>query len=109
MSHKVYQSLIETLHDCMMACNHCYDSCLKEDDIAMMANCIRLDRECADMCGFLEQSLVRGTPFAEELASICAMICEACGNECKNHQHEHCQKCADACFTCAEACRKLSQ
>ncbi len=105
MSHEKYQSLIDTLHECMVACNHCYDACLKEDDVKMMVDCIRLDRECADMCAFLEQALGRGTPFTAELAKACADICEACGNECKKHDHDHYQKCAESCFKCADACR----
>ncbi|MCF6411663.1 four-helix bundle copper-binding protein [Pseudalkalibacillus salsuginis] len=105
MSHEKYQSLIDTLHECMVACNHCYDACLKEDDVKLMVDCIRLDRECADMCAFLEQALGRGTPFTAELAKACADICEACGNECKKHDHDHCQKCAESCFKCADACR----
>ncbi|PAV30537.1 hypothetical protein CIL05_05400 [Virgibacillus profundi] len=57
---------------------------------------------------FLEQALVRGTPFAAPLAKACAEICEAYGNECKKHDHDHCQRCAQACFDCAETCRKLA-
>ncbi|GGP08374.1 four-helix bundle copper-binding protein [Oceanobacillus neutriphilus] len=108
MSHKQHQQLIDALQDCIIACNHCYDACLKEEDIQMMAGCIRLDRECAEICSFLAQALCRDTPFATELASVCASICEACGNECKQHDHEHCQKCADACFQCAEACKSIA-
>ncbi|MGE6753867.1 four-helix bundle copper-binding protein [Rossellomorea sp. NPDC071047] len=108
MSHEKYQSVINALHECMVACNHCYDSCLKEEDLNMMKECIRYDRECADMCAYLEQSLVRGTPFASELAGVCAAICEACGEECKKHDHDHCQACADACFKCAEECKKIA-
>ncbi|WP_416148359.1 four-helix bundle copper-binding protein [Salipaludibacillus sp. HK11] len=108
MAHEQYQSVINVLHECMEACNHCYDACLKEGDMKMMSECIRYDRECADICGYLEQALSRGTPFASELAGACAKICEACGEECKTHGHDHCKKCADACFKCAEACRKLA-
>ena len=108
MTHEQYQSVIESLHECMVACNHCYDACLKEDNVKMMVECIRLDRECADICAYLEQAIGRGTPFISELAKVCAKICEACGNECKKHNHEHCQKCADACFNCAETCRSLA-
>ncbi|MFP7484362.1 four-helix bundle copper-binding protein [Priestia filamentosa] len=108
MSHENYQSIIETLHECMSTCNHCYDACLKEDDVKMMAQCIHLDRECADICAYLEQALGRGTPFVPELAQVCADICEACGTECKKHDHDHCQKCAEVCFKCAEECKKLA-
>lgn len=50
MSHENYQSVINSLHECMEACNHCFDACLQEDNVNMMAECIRLDRECADAC-----------------------------------------------------------
>ncbi|RCW73276.1 four-helix bundle copper-binding protein [Saliterribacillus persicus] len=108
MAHQKYQKAIEALHECMEACNHCYDACLQEDDVKMMAPCIRLDRECADICAYLEQALVRNTPFAKELAGVCATICEACGEECRKHDHDHCQKCADACFNCAEVCKSIA-
>ncbi|AXI08769.1 four-helix bundle copper-binding protein [Oceanobacillus zhaokaii] len=108
MSHEQHQELIQSLHECAVACNHCYGACLKEEDIKMMTECIRLDRECADICSFLEQALSKNTPFVSELASVCAKICESCGNECKKHNHEHCQKCADACFKCAEACKNVA-
>ncbi len=109
MAHEQHQQLIDTLHECMAACNHCYDACLGEDDVKMMAECIRLDRECADMCAYLAQSLTRNSPFSSDLAAVCAKICEACGNECKKHDHhDHCQKCAEACFKCAEACKAVA-
>ncbi|MDG5789369.1 four-helix bundle copper-binding protein [Evansella sp. AB-P1] len=108
MPHQQYASIANVLHECMEACSHCFDSCLEEKDLNGMAECIRLDRECADICGYLEQALLRGTPFASQLAKVCAEICEACGNECKKHSHDHCQKCAEACFRCAEECRKLA-
>lgn len=107
MAHAQHQELIQTLHDCVAACNHCYDMCLQEDNVKMMAHCIRLNRECADICAFVEQAITRGTPFLSDLATVCARICEACGNECKQHDHEHCQQCAEACFKCAEACRSV--
>lgn len=108
MTHEQNQQLLKTLHECMEACNHCFDACLKEDDVKMMTDCIRTDRECADMCAFLEQGVTRNSPFVKELAGVCATICEACGKECQKHDHDHCQECAKACFECAEACRAVA-
>lgn len=34
----------QNFNDCMTACNHCYDACLKEDHVNMMVECIRLDK-----------------------------------------------------------------
>ena len=108
MTDKQYYNLVQTLHECMEACNHCYDACLKEKDMTMMAECIRLDRECADICAFLEQSLTRNSPFASDLATICAKVCGACGNECQKHNHDHCQNCAETCFKYVEACKEIA-
>lgn len=107
MAHEQYQTAVSTLHDCMAACNHCFDGCLREENVGMMVECIRLDRECADICGYLEQAIMRGTPFITQLAQACAAICEACGEECQKHEMEHCKKCAEACFRCADVCKKL--
>nr|WP_276562883.1 four-helix bundle copper-binding protein [Paenibacillus anseongense] len=92
----------------MQACNHCYDACLKESHKMDMENCIRLDRECADICAFTAQAMSINSSYAKELCRLCASICEACGNECKNHEHEHCQFCAEACSTCAKSCRAMA-
>lgn len=102
-----YEECIQACLECMEACNVCYDACLKEKDLAMMVDCIRLDRECADICAFAAKSMQSGSPFAKQICQLCAEICEACGNECKKHDHDHCQRCAEACFRCAEECRKM--
>ncbi|GAA3723466.1 hypothetical protein GCM10022378_12000 [Salinicoccus jeotgali] len=74
---------LETLQQCMTERNCCFDACLKEDDVKMMAECIRLDRECADMCGYLEQAISRISPFIKALAVVCASMCDAYDEECE--------------------------
>ena len=46
----MYQACIEECLKCMEICNSCYSACLQESDVKMMVECIRLDRECADIC-----------------------------------------------------------
>ncbi|WP_342526308.1 four-helix bundle copper-binding protein [Chryseomicrobium sp. FSL W7-1435] len=103
-----YHELVKTLQECSAACNHCFDSCLNEEDVTMMAECIRLDRECADFCSYLEQAILRNSPFVKQLAALCADICDACAEECGKHTHDHCQQCAKHCQLCAEACRAIA-
>ena len=55
MSHEQYQKCIEECIRCMMACNNCYNACLDEENVAMMTKCIRLDRQCADICALRMQ------------------------------------------------------
>lgn len=93
----------------MEACNRCYDACLKEENVKMMVECIRTDRECADICALAIKSMQSNSPFAAQICKLCAEICEACGNECKKHDHQHCQECAEACYRCAEACRSMAK
>ncbi|WP_256213022.1 four-helix bundle copper-binding protein [Bacillus sp. OV322] len=83
------------------------DASLNEEDVKMMSSCIRMDRECADICGLAARAMQSNSPFALQICQLCAEICEACGNECRQHHHDHSQKCADACLTCAEICRKM--
>ena len=108
MSHVENKELIQTLHECVAACNHCFDACLKEDDVKTMANCIKTDRECADICAFFEQALSQNTKYKKELAQLCAKACEDCAAECEKHDHDHCQACAEACRKCAEACKQVA-
>ena len=105
MTHDKNKELIQIVEECTAACSHCFDACLKEEDVKMMADCIRLDVECSEICSLFSKGLARDTPFVKELAAACAAICEACGKECEKHDHDHCQKCAEACFKCAKACK----
>lgn len=100
------EPLLNTVLECQKACNNCFYSCLKEDDIKMMAECIRLDRECADLCGVVLDFAQRESDRLPEILELCANACDACADECEMHDMDHCQKCAKACRECAEACRE---
>ena len=45
MTQQQYQQCIDACLECMNACNVCYISSLKEYDLAMLRDCIRLNRE----------------------------------------------------------------
>jgi hypothetical protein len=108
MSHKQNQELIRALSDCAAACNHCATACLEEKDPHHLARCIRLDRDCADICLLTASFVARGSEHAEHLLRECAEICNACAEECGMHkQMAHCQECAVACRDCAEICSGL--
>jgi hypothetical protein len=72
-----------------------------------MVECIRLDRDCADICRLATACLARGSSFAGQICSLCADICKACMGECEKHQMDHCQSCAQACRRCADECCKM--
>ena len=105
-----YHDCIEACVACLVACEMCSDACLDEKDVKMMAQCIRLDRDCADACDAAIRAMSRGGPLAPQLCRACAEACEACAAECEKHAQmsEHCRVCAEACRRCAAACRKVA-
>ncbi|WP_027965194.1 four-helix bundle copper-binding protein [Halalkalibacillus halophilus] len=103
-----YQKAIDACLRCVEACENCFDACLQEDDVKHMVSCIRLDRECADICAYTAQAMQRNSPFVRDIAKLCAEVCQACGDECQKHDHDHCQQCAEACYECAKVCREIA-
>jgi hypothetical protein len=105
-----YHDCIEACVACLVACEMCSDACLDEQDVKMMVQCIRLDRDCAEACATAVRVMSRGGPLAAELCKACATSCDACAKECERHAKmaEHCRLCAEACRKCADACRKMA-
>jgi hypothetical protein len=103
------QACLEACHACADACEHCATSCLAEPQVAHMQRCIRRDRDCADLCRLAAAALSRDSEFAASVLRLCADVCDACGEECALHEHDHCQRCAVACRRCADACRVMAQ
>jgi hypothetical protein len=50
MAHEQYRSCIEACARCAQECEHCASACLEEDDLRALAECVRLDRDCAALC-----------------------------------------------------------
>jgi len=105
MAHEQNKQLLDALYNCAAECNHCATACLDEQDVKMLAKCINLDIDCADICTLTATLIARGSEHGNHLLEECAEICNACADECEKHQQmEHCKSCAEACRKCAEAC-----
>ncbi|WGU96706.1 four-helix bundle copper-binding protein [Paenibacillus dendritiformis] len=94
--------------ECMKKCNQCYDACLQEEEVNPMSACIRLTRDCADVCVLVAQFMTRNSEHMKEACVLCEDICNRCAEECRNHAYEHCQACAAACEACAKKCRAMA-
>jgi hypothetical protein len=108
MAHEHYQACIDACNACATACNHCAAACLREDGIADLRECIRLDLDCAQICGFAAAYMARGSEFAPDACALCADVCDACAEECERHDMAHCRECAAACRRCADECRRMA-
>ncbi len=104
-------AFIEEALGCAQTCTSCADACLAESNVDMLKQCIRLNLDCADICGAVAMMASRRTGSNVEVlrAAIqaCELACRTCGEECRKHaqNHDHCRICADACIRCADACR----
>jgi hypothetical protein len=97
--------MLKELDACSTLCNICYDACLHEPDVSIMARCIELDRDCSEICHLTASMLSRNSEFSDDLMELCAKICLECAEECEKHPHAHCKKCAQVCRTTADLCR----
>lgn len=97
-------TLLSKVATCQEACNFCFDACLKEEDVTMMAECIRTDRDCGDLCGLVLSFAQRQSKLLPDVVAACVKACQTCAEECEKHQHDHCQDCARACRDCESAC-----
>ncbi|HKO69394.1 MAG TPA: four-helix bundle copper-binding protein [Bradyrhizobium sp.] len=106
---------IEECYSCAQTCTSCADACLAEDNVRSLAQCIRLDLDCADVCNITGRMATRRTGSDEEMIrrmlDACAAACRLCGDECEKHasMHEHCRICAEACRRCMNACQEAGQ
>ena len=105
---------IKACIDCAQACTACADACLGEQDVKSQIRCIRLDLDCADICGTTGSILSRQTEtdpaIIRSVLQACTQACKVCGDECAMHgEHgmEHCAVCAEACRRCEEACNQV--
>ncbi len=63
--------LQHVLIKCITACETCAMLCLQEEDVKMMERCIRLDRDCADICSLTAQFVARESERLQDILSLC--------------------------------------
>ena len=101
---------IEECFACAPVCISCADACLREDMVPSLRQCIRLNRDCADLCLAAGKLATRRTGSDEALITLalqaCAQACMLCAEECDRHAevHDHCRICAEHCRRCEQAC-----
>lgn len=101
--------IIQELVNCALACEACSTACLAENNVAHLTRCIQLTRDCADICFQASRVVMRKSEVIDHILSNCEEICRVCADECRKHQHDHCQLCAEACDSCAESCNNYYQ
>ena len=104
---------IDACRACLISCTSCADACIGGDDPKKMAECIRTDLDCADICTATLAVLTRQTKTNTSIvkAQLQAMVaaCKACGDSCMSHADnmEHCKLCGETCRDCEQKCNDL--
>ena len=103
---------IERCSTCEAACLSCADACLSEEGVQQLVDCVRLNLDCADLCGVTVRLLSRHSReprVLQDALLACIVACIACAEECQRHadHHEHCALCAEECRRCAQSCEVL--
>lgn len=108
MNYSSKKLLMNALNDCVTACNYCTSACLGEPDISMLANCIRLNMDCAAICTTTAGFVGKDSAHARPLLPECMELCLKCAEECEKHGYmEHCKLCAAACRECVAICGEM--
>jgi hypothetical protein len=105
MEETTYKQCLDACNLCISTCLNCADACLNEQEVKMMAGCIRLDLDCAAICQTVVQFISVKSKHSKDVIKLCASICQACADECGKHDTDHCKKCADICQQCADVCK----
>ncbi len=107
-----HQDCLDACFSCAQMCETCADDMIgmkhhKHDDL--MARCIKLCRDCADICILAARFISRSSQRSESLCRLCADICDQCAEVCERHAPNHalCGPCAEECRRCADLCREM--
>lgn len=94
---------------CVVLCNKCVLSALKEPEVLNLLKCIELCIECASICSIAPKVMHLNSKICDELRQLCADIAYRCSVECRKFEYlEDCIRCAIACESFAENCVQLS-
>jgi hypothetical protein len=109
VDHETLANCIAECFECAQTRTACADACLSEEDVAELRKCIRLNLDCADVCGTTGRVTTRQTeydaPTSTAQVDSCREACATCAAECE--RHGHCRICGEACRRCEQGCTKL--
>jgi len=108
------QHCIDACTACTQICDRCADDMIGMDTGGAQKElrqlCIRLCRDCADLCALSIRWMSRLSPSAELICRACAEICDRCAEVCEQHAPHHalCGDCGAECRRCAGTCRDMA-
>ncbi len=84
MSHQKFKDCIDACSECAVECSHCESECLNEQDVKMLARCIKLDHDCAAICLFAMQAMAREVSLRKKSANYAPKFVQLAPKNVKN-------------------------
>ena len=107
------KAAIATCQSCANICNRCSDDMIgmeSHDNRELMARCVRLCRDCADVCSLSANWMSRSSILSNKICRVCAEVCTVCAEACEEHAPHHalCGPCAAECRKCVAVCLEMA-
>src|SRR6266481_271320 len=85
---------IDACFNCVETCTACADACLSEAQVERLVACVRVNLDCAAVCGATGSVLVRANKagmrqLLEAQLTTCIAFCRGCADECDRHAEAH--------------------
>lgn len=98
--------VLQTVQNCEAICEYTRHEILKMEGCRKEQ--LKLLSDCANMCTLMAKYIASKSIFAKCLASLCAQICQVCGEHCIKHPDKISQACGQTCLHCAQECREFA-
>lgn len=98
---------------CAVLGETCLEHCIRSlsSGSTMMAECAKSVQQMIALCRAVASLAAMGSPFAKEVAAVCARACAECRSVCEKHagHHVECKECAESCAECETLCLALAR
>ncbi|PSG97844.1 four-helix bundle copper-binding protein [Thermoplasmatales archaeon SW_10_69_26] len=101
------ESCLDNCFEASQAAEKCANHCIEMGE-ADRSRCIELCQDVADLTSLHARMMARDSEYHNEMAAVCADLCETCADECEQFDGPIPQTCAQACRTCAASCRQMA-
>ncbi|TPN84452.1 four-helix bundle copper-binding protein [Aquimarina algicola] len=98
------KEIIEAFVECAAHCRNCAYSCLKEEEIDDLKNCITINTLTAEIVEKMALGISTSSDAEEMVIRHCRSQILACAEECEIHDYAYCKECAIACKKAVTVC-----
>jgi len=86
------RAVVDSVARAQQVCEWCADQCLQHAD-QQMIECIRLCEDVSELGETVLAFVPRNSRFSRRILQTFVQAARACQQECRKHQHAHCQEC----------------